>query len=193
MANRFQIKQHEFIYNFLCSRDGEYCIICHNEWRIKRKGTWKLEIDHANNNKYDNHPDNLHLVCKEHNLKLRSLSLEDHIKLINKCLDKNQIFRQSIHGNTATHQVRNMVDYGEGSPEMRANKLFEEPFRKWIIQEVTRLGMVEKKQAINSGASMAGCSVLTTRRYIEKLTSDVDVLKEENSMGGPILVLRKKT
>ncbi len=190
MPRRYQKTIRQTLYKILCQLKGEYCIICRYDHRIHRKKNWQLEIDHADNNKCNDDLDNINLVCKEHNLKLRQIPIEQHIQIINRCAARNYAERMKLYGNPVTKQVRETVDYMSGPAEMQVNRLCELKFREWIINEVERLGKVERKEAINSGAAIAGCSQITTKRYLEKMISSVEGWKEEPSDFGPIIVKR---
>jgi hypothetical protein len=96
-------------------------------------------------------------------------------------------------GNTATRIVKEQVDYTLGSPEMKANSFFENSFRKWILAEINSNQAIVKKDAINAGAELVGCSTMTIGRYLDKLLSIVGPLQEINDlMGSKILVLKDK-
>lgn len=79
---------------------------------------------------------------------------------------------------------------------MQANDLFELDFRAWVLDQVRTYGSYPKTDAINSGAEVVGCSSLTSRRYLEKLTSAKGVLQEaKNPLKQMILTFKpvKKT
>jgi len=77
MPNRFQIRQHEIAYKFIAARDGEHCLACR-----RKPPAIKLEIDHADNNPGNWEPDNLHLLCRKHNLEMRGLTVTKHKRAI---------------------------------------------------------------------------------------------------------------
>ena len=80
MPNRFQRAQHEIAYGFIAARDGEYCLICKGEGKLKKPPEVKLQIDHADDNPKNWDPGNLHLLCQKHNLEMRKLTSAEHKK-----------------------------------------------------------------------------------------------------------------
>jgi len=188
MPNRFQVKQHEIAYKFIAARDGEYCLICKGDGKLKKSVETKLQIDHADNNTKNWGPANLHLVCQKHNLWLRQMTAQAHRKTIYAYSAKNEREREKKLGVETTHAIKELVDYRSGSTEMQANSYYETYFREWLLGELLRLGSMPKKEAINSGAEVVGCSQVTTRRYIEKLTSAVGNLKERKDGSGVVIV-----
>lgn len=50
----------------------------------------------------------------------------------------------------------------------------------------------DKKEAVNEGAEYCGCSPLTTKRYLDKLTSNSGALRiDKDLLGNDILYLRQ--
>lgn len=186
MPNRFQINQHRIIYSFLVERDGEYCLICGSDKQYK-----KLEIDHMDGNQENWLPPNLHLLCRKHNLKFRSASKKEHLTQIQFYSAKNEREREKKFSLPVTKMVRELVDYRQGSVEMQANSYFELQYREWVLEELTRLGTMRLDDAIYSGAEVVGCSPVTTRRYLKKLTSVIGVLKESKDGHGNTIIQRR--
>jgi hypothetical protein len=186
MANRFSNNVREWIFNFLCIRDGKYCIACGPQKKHKN-----LEIDHADGNEFNDKPENLHLTCQKHNLEFRKLTPRQHVKLIAGYSAKNVCVCVSKKGNPSTELSRYMVDYTEGSPEMRANSYYEVKFREWVLEENSKIGAISKKEVINSGAEVIGCSPATIGRYLDKLTSSVGALMErKDSLNQAMIISR---
>ena len=82
-----------------------------------------------------------------------------------------------------TGEVREVVDYSKGSPEMQASDLFEVPYLRWLYDQIKRKGKLTKQDAINAGARHVGASTSTTRRYLDKETSSeggLEVVKDED-------------
>jgi hypothetical protein len=67
---------------------------------------------------------------------------------------------------------------------MQANFLFEVDFRAWLLQLIRDEGHHPREDAINAGAERFGCSQLTTKRYVAKLTSSSGPLQERKDMLG---------
>jgi len=181
MPGRFQKRQHDHIYKFVAQRDGNWCLIGKVDniiYKKKPELQSKLEIDHMDNDPLNWSPENLHLLCKYHNLDMRQLPVHEHIKLIRRYEIKNREIVSKLIGVEATKTVRELVDYRSGSPEMAANSYYETKFRSWILEEVSQSGFLVKKIAITAGAEISGCSTITAKRYLEKLTSPPGPLYE---------------
>ncbi len=162
MANRFQANQHHLAYDFIASRDGEYCLICK-----RGTGQVKLQIDHADNNPSNWESDNLHLLCQTHNLQLRSVPVVKKLHTIRWHSAKNVCVREKRYGSISTKVAKDTLDYQSGSVEMRANSMFEPAFTEWLLKNLP----MAKNEAVYSGAHVTGCSPTTIERYLKKLTS----------------------
>lgn len=183
VPNRFQVNQHEIAYKFIAARDGEYCLVCR-----KKPPAVKLQIDHADNNRDNWDPDNLHLLCRTDNMKLQQMTVQEHKKYISYYSAKNEC--ASARGRT--HTIKEMVEYREASPEMRANSYFETQFREWLLTTIRNNGFIIKKEAVYSGAEVVGCNPTTALRYLGKLTSSVGNLKESRDATGTIIITFKQ-
>lgn len=168
MANRFQVNQHRLAYDFISSRDGEYCLICK-----KDSSKVELQIDHADNNPSNWAPYNLHLLCQQHNLELRIVPVNKKLRTIRWHSAKNVCVRERQFGSINTKVAKDTLDYNSGSVEMKANSMYEPEFVKWLLSS---LPMV-KEEAINSGAYEVGCNPYTCTRYLNKLTSAAGPLR----------------
>jgi len=184
MPNRFQINQHDIAYKFIAARDGDYCLRC----KKKPTSDKPLQIDHADNNSRNWDPENLHLLCQADNTELRGMPAAEHIKLIQEYSAKNERERARERGREGTHMVKELVDYRNASPEMKANSYYETQYREWILTTVREQGFIVKAEAINSGAEVVGCSPLTATRYLSKLTSSVGPLKESKDATGTVII-----
>ena len=183
MANRFQVKQHEIAYRFIAARDGEYCLKC------KRKPlTIPLQIDHADNKPDNWDPENLHLLCQKHNLEFRGKPAAEHKRLIRDYSAKNERERARERGRENTHLVKDMVDFRNASPEMKANSYYETQYREWVLRVIREGKFITKVEAVNSGAEVVGCSPLTANRYLAKLASSVGPLKESKDATGTVII-----
>jgi hypothetical protein len=179
MANRFQNNQHRLAYGFIASRDGEYCLIC-------KRGheKVKLQIDHADNNTSNWESDNLHFLCQRHNLRFRSVPVTEKLRTIQLHSAKNEREREKRYGSISTKVAKDTIDYQSGSVEMKANSIFEPRFTEWLLRNLP----MSKDEAIHSGAHIAGCSSLTTERYLKKLISAAGPLQElRDGMNVPII------
>ena len=179
MANRFQANQHHLAYDFIASRDGEYCLICK-----RGLGKVKLQIDHADNNPSNWAPDNLHLLCQTHNLQLRGVPVTKKLRTIRWHSANNVCVREKKYGSISSKVAKDTLDYQSGSVEMKANSMFEPVFTEWLL---THLPM-SIDEATYSGAHVTGCSPATTKRYLKKLTSAAGSLREFKSAMGTVTV-----
>ena len=179
MANRFQANQHHLAYDFIASRDGEYCLICK-----RGPGKVKLQIDHADNNPSNWAPDNLHLLCQTHNLQLRGVPVTKKLRAIRWHSANNVCVREKKYGSISSKVAKDTLDYQSGSVEMKANSMFEPVFTEWLL---THLPM-SIDEATYSGAHVTGCSPATTKRYLKKLTSAAGPLREFKGAMGTVTV-----
>lgn len=185
---RFSASTRRWIYEYLALRDGEHCLICKAKPKLGRP----LEIDHANGITTDNNPENLSLLCKNCNLELRSVTSKKHIAIIKKYYARNVCVCECEKGNKSTSMARELIDYKSGSVEMKANALYEVKFRDWVIDIIKEVGSIRKKDAINGGAELVGCSAMTTSRYLDKLTSLAGNLMEAKDELGQVVIKKKE-
>jgi len=191
---RWSTNTRAWAYRYLVLRDGEACALCHavptshNPTTQNEPTTQnQLDIDHIDGNPKNNHPDNLRLLCRKCNV---ALSNTDRTKPQNPS-DLSVCERYRKEGRPATRIAREDANYREGSPEMQANLLYEVPFRRWIMKQVTTQGSYDYTTAINEGAEVVGCSPQTTSRYLAKLTSPSGPLAEiKDALGHRVLVLK---
>lgn len=183
MANRFQIRQHDIAYRFIAARDGEYCLKCR-----RKPPAVPLQIDHADNDPNNWDPENLHLLCQKDNIELRGKPVAKHKRLIRGYSANNERERARERGRESTHLVKDLVDFRNASPEMKANSYYETQYREWLLTIIREQGLITKVEAVNSGAEVVGCSPLTSSRYLTKLTSSVGPLKESKDATGTVIV-----
>jgi hypothetical protein len=186
LVNRFQINVRDWIYRFLCMRDGEHCVNC----GAGPTNTQPLEIDHADCNPVNNAPANLHLLCKPCNLTLRQVGPKEHARLVSKYSANNECVCVCANGNPSTEISKAVIGYESGSTEMRANSYYEVTFRRWILEQVGKVPMIPKQDAIYSGAEIVGCSPATIERYLKKLTSSAGILQVIANKGQSFITKR---
>jgi hypothetical protein len=146
-----------------------------------------LDIDHIDGNPKNNEPDNLRLLCRRCNVSLSNKSRPCRPL----SSDLSVCVREIREGKPATRIAREDANYREGSPEMQANLLYEVPFRRWIMKQVTTNGSYDYSTAMNEGAEVTGCSPQTTSRYLAKLTSPAGPLTEiKDALGHRVLILK---
>lgn len=184
--NRWNRNTYNWAYRYLCARDGEQCMFC----RAKPPKV-KLEIDHIDNNPYNNDPANLCLLCKKHNCQMRGKKPSEHKRIIHSHSLQNENERDTPLASPATQFTKEVLDYHSGSVEMRANSMFETKFNNWVMSAATRSVELLKKEAVNSGAYEVGCNTQTTARYLDKLTSDSGPLYEARDTWGRVVIKLK--
>jgi hypothetical protein len=186
LPNRFQTNVREWIYKYLATRDGEKCLLCG-----AAPGREPLEIDHADGNEINDAADNLHLLCKPCNLRLRKLSPKEHARLMHDHSAINVCEREREHGDLATELAKQHIDYSEGPTTMQAAGYFEVKFRRFALEEVARVGVIPKADLIYSGAEVCGCSPISAERYLSKLVSSAGALKVIRGTSNELLVTHR--
>ncbi|MFC2067742.1 HNH endonuclease [Chloroflexota bacterium] len=173
MSRHWGRNSYTWAYCYLALRDGDHCIICR-----ARPPKAKLEIDHIDGNTTNNNRNNLCLLCKKHNCEMRGQKPSEHKRIIHRYSLLNEREKKNSPAMPATQFTKEVLDYQSGSVEMQANSMFETHYREWIMSKVTTMNEFLKEEAINAGAELVGCSPLTTRRYLQKLTSSNGPLYE---------------
>lgn len=164
----------------MVARDGEYCALC-------GKSTVRLEIDHIPTS--TDEPEMYHLLCRSCNLKLRKVPVGKHSQIIRNAI----IVRKSVCERESEREriIEHETERRSGSAEMQVNALAEKHWRDWLYEKLEKEGSITKKEAINGGAFIAGCSPITISRYLDKLLSDAGGLWEEKN-GIGLKVIKKK-
>lgn len=214
MPKRFSKVARYWNYQFLCQRDGEHCQGCGavptnpiSAVRIElnsaaggvsyirsaapkrpiEKGDITLEIDHINEDKNDERPENKQLLCKTCNVSKQNRARSKRPSVLSVCVRE----RMRQEGCAATRVSKAVVNYRGGSAEMQAAQMYELPFRRWLMQVLRSTDHVGKEDAIYSGAEITGASITTVDRYLKKLTSSAGPLREvRDSMGGTVIMLK---
>jgi hypothetical protein len=214
MPKRFSKVARYLVYQFLCQRDGEQCKDCGavptnpiSAVRIEvnsaaggvsyipsaapkrraEKGEITLEVDHLNEDKSDNRPENLQLLCKTCNVTKQNRARSNRPSDLSVCVRE----RMRAEGCSGTRVAKAVVNYGSGSAEMQAAQMYELPFRRWLMGILRSTDFVGKEDAIYSGAEITGASITTVDRYLKKLTSSAGPLKEaRDSMGGTVIMMK---
>ena len=182
MPNRYQTAARRQIYEMIARYEGEYCLSCFVEGSGQRKPPEiKLEIDHAG--------DEIHLLCKKHNLEYRRLSLAQHTLLMAEYSAKNVCVR--ARKNLPVSKIRTEVDYKQGSIEMQVNSEAEAGWLDFMKGWIDSNGSIPKNEAINSGAIVAGdISPSTTQRYLSKHTASFGRFQETKENGIKVIIYR---
>ena len=188
MPNRMNAKTHRQKYRRLRERDGECCV-----WCEKQPPEVSLEIHHINGNKRDHRLGNLQFLCLSCNRKesgqrrarwAASAKLQGSPPRQGLARNPSDL-REGGEGKNpsqwphdATLEVRDLVDFQAGSPEMAANDLFEPRFRDWVRDQLSAGRALSKRVAIYEGAEVVGCAAKTTREYLEKMLTLAGDLEE---------------
>lgn len=167
LSNRFQSNVYEWVYRYLALRDGERCFIC----KYVPKPGEKLQIDHADNDITNNLASNLHLLCQHCNEDLRLVTPSKHVRIISLHSAKNESERESVLKNMQGIALKDAIGYENGSPEMKANRIYQAGFTRWLFQQLEVYPEFPKKEVINSGAYIHHCSTQTIERYLAPLVS----------------------
>lgn len=212
MPRRIGSVTRSWIYRFLCLRDGEHCNLClakptnpisatQNEPISatlnsaataisatlnghSRRRRITLEVDHINGNIRDWREENLRLLCKSCNV------AESNRRRSPSDFSLSHKRRLRKQGNPATQVIRNAVDFTLGPPQMQANNYYEPRFRNWLLARFDETDCLDKRDVINSGAEIAGCSTATAVTYLDKLTSSAGPLLEESGIGCTFIRLK---
>jgi hypothetical protein len=211
MPKRWGKQTRAFAYLFLCARDGERCRECFavptkpispaalygslsaaegvshtlsaTLYKGRKPEIITLEIDHINDVKSDNRPENLQLLCKGCNVTKRNRRPSDLYVCVSERLRSD--------GQPNTRIAKSVVDYTQGSPEMQAANYYEPRFRNWLLGVLASTDFLAKDDIINSGAEIAGCSTATASRYLVKLTSSAGPLLEQRDLLGRTVIMLK--
>lgn len=146
--SRMNERTRKRLYSMLVSRDGEFCATCG-----KAGLSETLVVDHIDNNNANNDPDNLQLLCRSCNTK------------------------KNPRGKAKPRNASAEVHEQSASRELIKNEKCEPLFRQWIETQVSKWSRLELKDAVNSGAEVAGVSPATSMRYLDKMTSSAGKLR----------------
>jgi hypothetical protein len=167
-----------------------------------------LEIDHIDGNPKNNALSNLRLLC--HRCNARAYQLQcvreggemNHGDVIDADSKKGTlgltmtiynklIERERKEGNDSTRIVKQLACYEQGDPTMKANALFEVPFREWVLEQVNMRGFLSMNDAKYGGAENVKCSPKVAEEYIKKLASITGPLnKVKDELGQAILIFK---
>jgi hypothetical protein len=146
-----------------------------------------LDIDHIDGDPSNDEPDNLRLLCRRCNIITPPQPRSAAARRSDLCV----CVRESKEGKPGTRIVRDDVDYRRASPEMQANLVCEDRFRRWLLATITAQGFYYRTAAINEGAELVGCSPVTTARYLAKLTSRSGPISEtKDALSHTVLMLK---
>ena len=173
---RLTTKDKLILKAILAERDGRRCMICKRE----EVTVMLLTVDHLDGNTRNNELSNLQLAHATCNASAYQQTIKRALVgvVAENERDKTGIVPLSLNMNDKTELTKQLVDYGSGSIEMQVNNITEISFRNWLMAFIKSNSTILKKTAINAGAEETGCNPVTTRRYLDKLTSDKGPLEE---------------
>ncbi|MHB8567304.1 MAG: hypothetical protein ACYC7D_10435 [Nitrososphaerales archaeon] len=153
--------------------NGLRCERCNKALTIER-GPAQATIEHTDHDPFHNCIHSNLLYCNPCNSSTRnrkravvcqiSTSLQTSASISEK--------KKEITHTNATEKLREKIDYSVGSIEVQINGEAEIDYRRWVAERISTYCFIVKKQAIDSGAEVFGVNPTTTRRYLDKLTSD---------------------
>lgn len=195
MPNRMQVNQQRLAYAFISQRDGEYCLSCFYNYGLRRgPPDISLEIDHADGDPSNWHPDNLHLLCDQCNRDFRGMSSDKHRTILRIYGAKNARARVSEMERDPTGMAKCDIDFVSGSTATKLNRRYEPRFRDFALEVVERYGKVTFEELRNSGAEHAGCSITTAERYLIKMCSATGIFRkyQDEPTGNVIVTFKYK-
>jgi len=176
-------------YAKIAKAEGEQCIICWIEKRIRRgPPKVKLEIDHADGDYTNWNWGNVHLVCHKDNCRLREMENEARVTMLRDYSD--QVEKENLP--TWKTILKDEIPYEYGPPEMQAHKVF---LKRWLFrvhQILREEGSEKKKDLITRAAHYAKCSKQTSINYLDVYTSiDSPFMETTDSDGNLIITFRE--
>jgi 5-methylcytosine-specific restriction endonuclease McrA len=187
-GRRWASNVYSIVYALLVSRDGATCAYC---------GTVSnLQVDHINGNIHDNRPENLCLLCQEHNLEFRGLNEATKRQYLDSALNLRERENKKADPDELAQIRLNRLriagkptDKGERSP-IEANATYERRFRQYVQDTIAKVKCIYKQELILSGAEYCDCSQQSTSRYLEKMTSSTGAYVEHKTPNGAIIMLK---
>jgi len=164
VGKRLTPAQRKYYYDELAKRDGDECRWCHRP-PDRLRG---LEIHHVNGDHGDWAWSNLALLCKYDNLAERNRRNRGP-----KSLPGAQL-RERERDREVEAQLEVNIHWPDATPEVQSSRIFEKRFLSWLTLYVETHGSITLTNAQNWGAQKARCSVLTTKRYLQKLGTPYD-------------------
>jgi len=164
------------IFEYLVERDGRCCFI---GGEILERN--KLVIDHWDNNNSNNHPQNLHLLCKSANAIKNARGPGKKTKLLSSVCVKRPpglIARPTL-------VCSNMEAFG-------LNRQTEPLFRHVVFYNVVHFCELNVNELVDAGAELVRCSPITIQRYLQKMTSRAGLYRYTGSQDEGNLMIRLK-
>jgi len=169
--------------------EGDQCIACKIEKGIRRGPPRKrLIIEHADNDQTNWSWGNIHLCCYSHNKKFEKLSVEAKISLLQAYSD--QLYKERERENLPTWETvfKDMLPYDDGSLECQLNKKYIRRWRHYVNNKLTEEGSYDKRMLIRNAGKFAGCSIPTSRNYLELDSSEEGPYQETIDDDGNMVI-----
>ena len=179
-------------------RDGKACQDCGKyPEEMERPVLWN-EIDHINEKKYDDRPENLQFLCKPHNTaksnRLRprrgkhaesTAEEQGHTGADLAGTGDDSTISLSLSPAEIRAQQRDVISFQDGKPEMRAKGIYSDLFARWVWKALAQQGgFMVKKEAIPAGAFVTGASKRTIEDYFDVACSFEGPLRYANNEAG---------
>jgi hypothetical protein len=127
------------LYCLVANRDGDCCKMCR-----MLPSMIQLILDHIDNNKFNNNPSNLQILCRRCNY------LKNPRRPVDQCVN------EGVYG-TLT--------------ELEVNRQKEGRFRDFVYQLLRDTGPVFESDVVYGVAEEIGVSPVTSKRYLDKMAS----------------------
>lgn len=161
----------------LVARDGARCWIGH-EMRDRRE----LIVDHWDGNNANNHPSNLHLLCKAMN----SCKNPRGPSPKNQLLSSARASRVTSDGTVLPYMVKIQ------SAEFLKNTEAEPTFRHWLFYNIVRCVTIEVNEVVACGAELARCSPDTIKKYLTKVVCTFGLYQYDTTTSSGKTLIRLK-
>lgn len=181
--------QRRYRYEIIAKAEGEQCLACKIEKGIRRGPPRnRLVIEHADNDESNWAWGNIHLICYSHNKKFEKIPVKDKISLLQAYSDQNLRERERENLSTWETVFKDMLPYEQGSLECQLSKRYIKRWRQYVSQTIKQEGSYDKRMLIRNAGKYAGCSLQTSRNYLELDTSEEGPYREKIDDEGNVII-----
>ncbi len=193
MPNRWGRSERRRIYKHLAALDGEHRTKCA---KTPDELTHTLEIDHVDENKFNDALENLQFLCKPCNAGKQNRSRARHRTASpgGKSKDtetpefpsakKRREERTSAHG---LQLQRRLEDNSDLTP-LQASRVNRPKFQSWLEQQLSVTEMLPWLEIVDAAAYEVSCSQASATNYLKAMTSFVGPLERFQSDDGVLMV-----